>query len=119
MLPRFDDRCDGGLQRRRGELAEVSSAAVAQHLDAGRDVALLFDQVAGPRAWIDGARAHHVESVLDEIELPERTADDREVVFATRLPAAATSGYGRPPASAGEDLTDEKIAAIPLLSAQR
>jgi len=32
----------------------------------------------------------HVESVPDETELPERTADDREELFVTRLLAAAT-----------------------------
>jgi len=43
------------------------------------------------RADVCAACAHlHVESVLEETELPERVADDREELLVTRLLPAAT-----------------------------
>src|SRR5260221_6921846 len=69
----FDDRCDGGLRRRRagrGELAEGPAARGQQILPARE------------RA----RRAHmHVESIPDETGLPERTAGDRDELFVNGL----------------------------------
>lgn len=72
----FDDRCDGGLQRRRAGRGELAEGPAAR----GRQILLARERAR---------RAHmHVESIPDETELPERTAGDRDELFVNGLLAA-------------------------------
>jgi len=77
----------------------------SRRLPAGRSSRSLRRTASAPSQLRSLAlHAHAVATVLDETELPERTADDRQELFVTRLlPAAAPAGAVAVPAGTTSD----------------